>query len=61
MRNATDHDAALRQLRYATQIARDHFAKEEQILFGMAQQMLSASELERLGAVWAEARCVVAI
>ncbi len=58
--NATSYDAALSQLRYAIRIARDHFAKEEQVLFGMAQQMLSASELDRLGAMWAETRRVVA-
>jgi len=58
--NATNLDAALGQLRYALRIARDHFAKEEQVLFGMAQQMLAADELDRLGAMWAEKRCVVA-
>lgn len=58
--NATARDAALTQLRYAIQIARDHFAKEEQVLFGMAQQMLAADELDRLGAMWADARNVAA-
>ena len=56
--NATSHDAALGQLRYTIQIARDHFAKEEQVLFDMAQQMLAAGELDRLGALWAETRKV---
>jgi iron-sulfur cluster repair protein YtfE (RIC family) len=55
--NAASLDAALGQLRHAVRIARDHFAKEEQVLFGMAQQMLAADELDRLGAMWAETRC----
>jgi hemerythrin-like domain-containing protein len=58
--NATSHDTALSQLRYALQVTRDHFAKEEQVLFGMAQQVLAADELDRLGARWAETRRVVA-
>ena len=58
--NATGLDAALGQLRHALQITRDHFAKEEQVLFAMAQQVLAADELDRLGAMWAETRRVVA-
>ncbi len=39
-------------------IARDHFAKEEQVLFPMAANMLPADELQALGAEWAAARGV---
>ena len=56
--NAASRDAAADQLRYALQIARDHFAKEEQVLFAMARQMLDDAELDRMGALWAEARKV---
>lgn len=55
--NATGLDAALGQLRHALQIARDHFAKEEQVLFAMANEVLAADELDRLGAIWMETRC----
>ena len=40
------------------QTARAHFAKEEQVLFPMAVQMLEANALNQLGAKWAEARKV---
>jgi len=43
---------------HAIQVARDHFAKEEQVLFPMAQQVLSAEALAQLGAQWAEQRQV---
>lgn len=59
--NAASRDAAVSQLRYALQLAREHFAKEEQVLFAMAQEMLDGAELERMGAMWAEARKVRAI
>lgn len=38
------------------QLARDHFAKEEQVLYPMAENVLDADELERLGAEWASRR-----
>jgi iron-sulfur cluster repair protein YtfE (RIC family) len=43
----------------AIQVARDHFAKEEQILFYIAQQMLGDEALARLGRQWADRRGVV--
>jgi len=43
----------------AIQVARDHFAKEEQILFYIAQQVLGDEALARLGRQWAERRGVV--
>ena len=39
-------------------IARDHFAKEEQVLFPMAANALPPEELQALGAEWAAARGV---
>ncbi len=39
--------------------AREHFAKEEQMLFPMAEQVLSERTLEELGAEWARRRSVV--
>ncbi len=44
----------------AIQVARDHFAKEEQILFYIAQQVLGDEALARLGRQWATRRGVVA-
>ncbi len=43
----------------AVHAAREHFAKEEQMLFPMAEQLLDASTLEELGAEWARRRSVV--
>jgi iron-sulfur cluster repair protein YtfE (RIC family) len=45
-------------LLHAIQTARAHFAKEEQVLFPLAGQMLEASKLVQLGAKWAEQRKV---
>lgn len=41
------------------QVARDHFAKEEQVLYPMAQQALGEARLAELGARWAAQRQVV--
>ena len=38
--------------------ARSHFAKEEQVAFPLAEQMLDAEELRRLGRDWSGARGV---
>ncbi len=43
---------------YAIEVARQHFAKEEQVLFPMARQTLDAAALEDLGAQWARHRRV---
>jgi hemerythrin-like domain-containing protein len=43
---------------HAVQTARAHFAKEEQVLFPLAGQMLEAGKLAQLGAKWAERRKV---
>lgn len=49
---------ARQQLERAVGTARDHFAREEQMLFGMAERSLSDETLERLGQEWAEKRNV---
>ncbi len=56
--SAETPDVARERVEHALQVARDHFAKEEQVLFGMAQQALSEQELARLGLRWANARRV---
>lgn len=43
---------------HVVQMAREHFAKEEQILFPMAEQMLGGETLAQLAARWAEQRGV---
>ncbi len=40
-------------------LAREHFAKEETMLFQMAENMLEPRALEELGAEWAQRRGVV--
>ncbi len=42
-------------------VARNHFAKEEQILFPLAAQSLSAETLTELGERWAAARAVAVL
>lgn len=42
----------------ALNIARDHFQKEEEVLFSMARQTLDEETQIRLGKAWAEARRV---
>ncbi len=46
-------------LLYALQTARAHFAKEEQVLFPMANQLLEANKLLQLGSNWADLRRVM--
>ena len=53
-----DHEQARRQLLHVVQVAREHFAKEEQVLFPLAEQALGSETLHNLGARWAEARGV---
>jgi iron-sulfur cluster repair protein YtfE (RIC family) len=53
---AADAPAALALLREIVGTAREHFAKEENILFVMAERFLGAARLEELGAQWSEQR-----
>jgi hemerythrin-like domain-containing protein len=52
-------DEARRLVRDVIGAAREHFTKEEHILFPMAAQMLDERTLTRLGDEWAERRSVV--
>jgi hemerythrin-like domain-containing protein len=56
---AEDLDQAKRLLMHTITLARQHFAKEEQVLFPMAQQVLDDQELFELGAQWAKGRKVL--
>lgn len=51
-------EEAAEWVRPALAIARDHFQKEEQVLFRMAEQLLDEETLVRLGQTWASARGV---
>jgi iron-sulfur cluster repair protein YtfE (RIC family) len=56
---AEELDRAKSLLLHTITLARQHFAKEEQVLFPMAQQVLDDQTLSELGAQWAERRKVV--
>jgi iron-sulfur cluster repair protein YtfE (RIC family) len=43
---------------HAVQVARDHFIKEEEVLFPMAEQTLGEEALRELGTQWARERQV---
>ncbi len=58
---AQDLEQAKRLLLQAMQVARNHFAKEEQILFRIAQEILDEETLDSLGAQWARRRGLSAI
>ncbi len=51
--DAAQADALARRLE---RVARDHFAKEEQVLFPMAEQLLGEETLRDLGEQWATRR-----
>lgn len=55
---STDVDEANARLGATFGTIRDHFRKEEMVLFPMAEQLLSSESLEALGADWAERRGV---
>lgn len=59
VQRASDLAEAKQWLSHAVRVARDHFAKEEQVLFPMAHQVLSEEQLTQLGAQWAQRRGVV--
>jgi regulator of cell morphogenesis and NO signaling len=58
LRVAGDEAAARRAVLQVVALARDHFVKEEQVLFPIAEELLPREELERLGAEWAVRRGV---
>jgi regulator of cell morphogenesis and NO signaling len=53
-----DVEEARQMVRHVLLTAREHFLKEEQMLFPMAEDILSERQLERLCAAWAERRGV---
>ena len=57
--NVTDLAEAQQRLLHVVEIARQHFAKEEQILFMLAEQSLDNQTLNDLGAQWAMRREVM--
>lgn len=52
-------DSAMGKLLKATALARNHFAKEEQILFPLARQTLSVTVLQQGLRQWADTRKVM--
>ncbi|HZD57759.1 MAG TPA: hemerythrin domain-containing protein [Anaerolineales bacterium] len=56
--DAEDVETAGHLLLRVVQVARQHFAKEEQVLFPMAEQVLGPERLADLGEQWAEWRKV---
>lgn len=56
LRELTDPDEAASRLLHVVQVAREHFSKEEQVLFPMAQQTLGTDGLNQLGLQWAKRR-----
>ena len=55
---AANTDEAIHWIGEALSAARNHFQKEEEILFPMAQNILGDETLARLGKAWADARRV---
>jgi hemerythrin-like domain-containing protein len=53
-----DVDQAILWIPEVLGAARNHFQKEEQVLFPMAQSVLGDETLSRLGRAWAETRGV---
>jgi len=58
LRNADTEAEGRRALATAIALARDHFKKEEQVLFPLAEELVGREELERLCQSWAELRGV---
>lgn len=57
---AADREAAVAALRRVLQIVQAHFAKEEQVLFQMAEAALGERALEDLTLRWADTRNIAA-
>ncbi len=59
--DVSDLEQASQLLLQCIEIAREHFAKEEQILYRMAVQTLPPETLVELGAQWAARRAVTLV
>ena len=57
--DASDPKRARETLLEVILLARSHFLKEERVAFPLAEEVLGAENLERLGEEWARARGVV--
>ncbi len=55
---APEADRARRCITEAVELAREHFAKEERVLFPLAEQMIPEESLVELGHAWAVRRHV---
>jgi len=58
---ADDLETIQRSLRQVILVARDHFAKEENVLFPMARQAIGQAALEGLAGQWASDRKVTVV
>jgi len=56
---AQELDQARKLLLQVIEVVREHFAKEEQVVYRLAPQSLSAEILTDLGAQWAAHRAIV--
>jgi len=56
--NLEDLVEAKQKLLHVVHLAREHFAKEEQVLYPMASKVLGSEQLTTLGEQWAERRSV---
>ncbi len=56
--NLEDLVEAKQKLLHVVHLAREHFAKEEQVLYPMASKILGSEQLTMLGEQWAERRSV---
>lgn len=56
---AKELDQARKLLLQVIEVVREHFAKEEQVVYRLAPQSLSAEILTDLGAQWAAHRAIV--
>jgi hemerythrin-like domain-containing protein len=61
LQQAADYAATEEWVSHLLQVARPHFAKEEQVLFPTAEQVLDSNTLEQLGAQFSNRRRVVMI
>ncbi|MDP6345227.1 MAG: hemerythrin domain-containing protein [Alphaproteobacteria bacterium] len=58
LEEVTDLHQAVELVEAALELARDHFRKEEMMLFPLADELLDPVALNELGAAWAAARQV---
>jgi len=57
----SDSSQARSLLLHVAAIAREHFEREEQVVFPIAEEILGSEELEKMGREWAERRRVAVV